>query len=92
MERLKALSKTDKIGAMELMASLKSQLKSSEKEADPAEEPITGKLDPGLFSVIPQTFNVSSDSQAVVMVVQDIPAKSLINRHDLDYEEYCNVK
>lgn len=81
MERLKSLSKTDKVGALELMAALKSQLKTSEEEAaktdakadtkegaeaqaggDPAAEPVTGKLDPGLFSVIPQTFNVSSDS------------------------------
>lgn len=40
----------------------------AEGEADP-NEPVTSKMDPGLVSVIPGTFNVSSESTAVLMVI-----------------------
>ena len=62
------------------------------EEADAEAEPVTGKTDPGLFNIIPKTFNVTDNNGPLIISIQDQEGESLLTRHDLDFEEYCNVK
>lgn len=51
-----------------------------------------GKIQAGLTNVIPLKFNITDDDRPVLMSEQENTGESLTSRHDLDFEEYCNVK
>lgn len=59
---------------------------------DKDDDNVLGKIQTGLASVIPLKFNVTDDDTPVLMNEQEETGESLQNRHDLDFEEYCNVK
>lgn len=61
-------------------------------QSDNDEGNVLSKIQTGLASVIPLKFNITDDSTPVLMTEQEATGESLSSRHDLDFEEYCNVK
>lgn len=57
-------------------------------------DPVLSKAYTGIYPIYPKTFNITNEKQPVIMMTQDTDAKgeSLLNRHDLDYEEKCVLK
>lgn len=71
----------------------------SHKKADPApakEEkgpnPVLSKARAGMYPFYPEEFNVTTEGKPMMMMTQDQQGESLLSRHDLDFEEKCNIK
>lgn len=72
----------------------------SHKKADPAGEkkeekgpnPVLSKARAGMYPFYPEEFNVTTEGKPMMMMTQDQQGESLLNRHDLDFEEKCNIK
>lgn len=76
----------------------------SHKKADPAPapaakddkpkgpNPVLSKARVGMYPFYPEEFNVTTEGKPMMMMTQDQQGESLLNRHDLDFEEKCNIK
>jgi hypothetical protein len=54
--------------------------------------PVLSKARAGMYPFYPEEFNVTTEGKPMMMMTQDQQGESLLNRHDLDFEEKCNIK
>lgn len=55
-------------------------------------DPVLSKAGVGIYPVYPDEYNVSAEGDPVIMMTSDNKGASLLQRHDLDYDEKCVLK
>ena len=56
------------------------------------DNPVLSKAENGLYPFYPDKYNSTRIYQPQIIMLQDVIGNSLLNRHDLDFEETCNLK